>query len=86
VRLIANANHPLGTITSILKNQGIRGLYRGLGPTILGYLPTWAIYFSVYDETKKWLGEDEYNDSSIQGEIPLRLCHFSTHEARDSSP
>lgn len=35
----------------------MRGLYRGLGPTILGYLPTWAIYFAVYDGIKTRFGE-----------------------------
>ncbi|KAL1928865.1 hypothetical protein VTP01DRAFT_2651 [Rhizomucor pusillus] len=42
----------VGTITRIWKEEGIRGLYRGLGPTILGYIPTWAIYFTVYDHCK----------------------------------
>jgi hypothetical protein len=32
-------------------------MYRGLGPTILGYLPTWAIYFTVYDGIKTIFGE-----------------------------
>lgn len=41
----------------ILKDNGFRGLYRGLGPTILGYLPTWAIYFAVYDGIKTFFGE-----------------------------
>lgn len=30
----------------------MRGLYRGLGPTVLGYLPTWAIYFAAYNSLK----------------------------------
>ncbi|KAI9001961.1 mitochondrial carrier domain-containing protein [Gaertneriomyces semiglobifer] len=41
-----------GTISmlkSIWRTERIRGLYRGLGPTMCGYLPTWAIYFSVYE-------------------------------------
>jgi solute carrier family 25 folate transporter 32 len=38
-------------------HDGLRGLYRGLGPTILGYLPTWAIYFAVYDGIKTRFGE-----------------------------
>ncbi|PRQ70804.1 Mitochondrial carrier domain-containing protein [Rhodotorula toruloides] len=42
--------------------DGFRGLYRGLGPTIIGYLPTWAIYFTVYDQVKRQL-ED------IRGEL-----------------
>lgn len=44
------------TFKSVLKHDGIRGLYRGLGPTILGYLPTWAIYFAVYDGIKDRFG------------------------------
>lgn len=32
-------------------------MYRGLGPTLLGYLPTWAIYFAVYDGVKTHFGE-----------------------------
>ncbi|KAF9447295.1 mitochondrial NAD transporter [Macrolepiota fuliginosa MF-IS2] len=46
-----------GTVRSILVHDGFRGLYRGLGPTILGYLPTWAIYFSVYDFIKSAFGD-----------------------------
>ncbi|ORX60317.1 mitochondrial carrier [Hesseltinella vesiculosa] len=42
----------LGTLSRIWKEEGIRGLYRGLGPTIFGYLPTWAIYFTTYDYCK----------------------------------
>ncbi|KAJ8508225.1 hypothetical protein ONZ45_g9491 [Pleurotus djamor] len=45
------------TLRSILRYDGVRGLYRGLGPTILGYLPTWAIYFAVYDGIKSYFGE-----------------------------
>ncbi|KAF9355822.1 hypothetical protein BGX26_006070 [Mortierella sp. AD094] len=41
-----------GTLTKIWSEEGIRGLYRGLGPTIFGYLPTWAIYFTAYDYFK----------------------------------
>ncbi|KAH9989686.1 mitochondrial carrier [Russula compacta] len=46
-----------GTFRSIILYDGFRGLYRGLGPTILGYLPTWAIYFAVYDGIKTRFGE-----------------------------
>lgn len=52
---------PLSYLTDIVKttlrHDGIRGMYRGLGPTILGYLPTWAIYFAVYDGIKTRFGE-----------------------------
>jgi len=45
------------TLKSTYKHSGIRGLYRGLGPTMLGYLPTWGIYFAVYDGIKGYFGE-----------------------------
>jgi len=45
-----------------LNHDGFRGLYRGLGPTVLGYLPTWAIYFAVYDGIKNHFGEASLAD------------------------
>ncbi|CAO1628851.1 unnamed protein product [Parajaminaea phylloscopi] len=44
-----------GTLRTIYRDDGVRGFYRGLGPTIFGYLPTWAIYFTVYDGCKDLL-------------------------------
>ncbi|KZT60681.1 mitochondrial carrier [Calocera cornea HHB12733] len=46
----------VGTVKQVLGRNGLRGLYRGLGPTLLGYLPTWAIYFTVYDGFKRTFG------------------------------
>ena len=56
-------------ITASLKRiwteEGIRGLYRGLGPVMVGYIPTWyvfflwfhaydrAVYFPVYEHCKE---------------------------------
>lgn len=37
----------------IWKEEGIRGLYRGVIPITLGYFPTWMIYFSCYERFKK---------------------------------
>jgi solute carrier family 25 folate transporter 32 len=45
------------TIRKIFIEDGLRGFYRGLGPTMLGYLPTWAIYFAVYDGIKTYFGQ-----------------------------
>lgn len=44
---IALSLYHVGTVRQIWYTEGIRGLYRGLAPTIYGYLPTWAIYFTV---------------------------------------
>jgi len=47
----------IDTIKSVWRYSGFKGFYRGLGPTMLGYLPTWAIYFAVYDGIKTTFGE-----------------------------
>ncbi|KAF1805530.1 mitochondrial carrier domain-containing protein [Mucor lusitanicus] len=53
----------VGTIKRIRLEEGIRGLYRGLGPTVIGYLNTWGIYFTVYDYCKiRWANDDIEND------------------------
>ena len=41
-----------GTAAIIWKEDGIRGLYRGLGPMLLGYVPTWAVYLTVYNKAQ----------------------------------
>ncbi|KAG9541099.1 hypothetical protein KCU79_g18742, partial [Aureobasidium melanogenum] len=42
----------VGTAKTIVRQDGLKGMYRGLGPMVLGYLPTWAVYMSVYDIAK----------------------------------
>ncbi|KAF2418246.1 mitochondrial folate transporter/carrier [Tothia fuscella] len=44
----------LGTAKTIWQQDGVRGMYRGLGPMLLGYLPTWAVYMSVYDSSRDY--------------------------------
>ncbi|SCV68152.1 BQ2448_273 [Microbotryum intermedium] len=55
----------VGTFVHIASTAGFRGFYRGLGPTIIGYLPTWAIYFTVYDKIKSVMGRSRGNDDPI---------------------
>ncbi|KAK4147951.1 mitochondrial carrier domain-containing protein [Dichotomopilus funicola] len=52
-----------GTASVIWNQEGLRGMYRGLGPIIMGYLPTWAVWFTVYNKSKRFLGE--YHDNSF---------------------
>ncbi|KAI9827045.1 MAG: hypothetical protein M1819_007037 [Sarea resinae] len=44
----------IGTARVIWREDGIRGMYRGLGPMLLGYLPTWAVYLTVYDSAREY--------------------------------
>ncbi|KAG8951156.1 hypothetical protein FRC03_012626 [Tulasnella sp. 419] len=60
-----------GTVKNILLNDGVKGLYRGLGPTMLGYLPTWAIYFTVYDGIKRKFGGDAQGPSANSWSLHL---------------
>lgn len=39
---------------TISREEGIKGLYRGLVPVTIGYLPTWTIYFTVYERAKRF--------------------------------
>ena len=44
----------IGTASVIWKQDGVRGMYRGLGPMLLGYLPTWAVYMTVYGAARDY--------------------------------
>lgn len=55
----------LGTARVIWREEGLRGMYRGLGPIILGYLPTWAVWFAVYGKSKKILSNTSENQFFI---------------------
>ena len=43
-----------GTAATIWREEGLRGMYRGLGPMLLGYVPTWAVYLTVYNKSQSF--------------------------------
>lgn len=42
----------LSAFRTIVKEEGVRGLYRGVVAVTIGYLPTWTIYFTIYERAK----------------------------------
>lgn len=49
---------------SVYKEGGVRGLYRGVGPTLIGILPYAGLKFYIYEELKSHVPE-EYEKSII---------------------
>ena len=66
------ANKAQEIITAIWNKEGIKGLYRGVNPTIAGYLPTWMIYFTIYDASKKYYTR-ELNNKLVLSHILAAL-------------
>ncbi|KAI9729925.1 MAG: hypothetical protein M1818_008365 [Claussenomyces sp. TS43310] len=55
----------LGTGRVIWREEGLKGMYRGLGPIILGYLPTWAVWFTVYGNAKEFFSKSQDNPNIV---------------------
>ncbi|XP_073301157.1 nicotinamide adenine dinucleotide transporter 1, chloroplastic [Primulina huaijiensis] len=51
----------VGSLEQIFQKEGFRGMYRGLSPTVLALLPNWAVYFTIYEQLKSFLGADDVN-------------------------
>uniref|UniRef100_A0A6G1SL28 Solute carrier family 25 member 36 n=1 Tax=Aceria tosichella TaxID=561515 RepID=A0A6G1SL28_9ACAR len=54
-----NVDNPnmIKCFTSIVKSEGWRALFKGLGPNLVGIAPSRAIYFSTYSSVKNLLNQ-----------------------------
>ncbi|KAE9618808.1 putative mitochondrial carrier protein [Lupinus albus] len=60
----------VGTLEQIFEREGLRGMYRGLAPTVLALLPNWAVYFTIYEHFKSLLSStDESHHLSIGANV-----------------
>src|SRR5436853_6111391 len=48
-------NSITANIITIIKNEGLRGLYRGLTPAIIKAAPTSAVTFFAYNKSREFL-------------------------------
>ena len=69
------AGRTTDTFGSVWRHTGLKGFYRGPGPTMPGYLPTWAIYFAVYDGIKSTFGKAPLG---VQDPPPPAVSKFGT--------
>ncbi|XP_039005650.1 nicotinamide adenine dinucleotide transporter 1, chloroplastic-like [Hibiscus syriacus] len=49
------------SLEQIVQKEGLRGMYRGLAPTVLALIPNWAVYFPMYEQLKYFLCSDDEN-------------------------
>ncbi|MED6135381.1 Nicotinamide adenine dinucleotide transporter 1, chloroplastic [Stylosanthes scabra] len=55
----------VGSLEQIFHKEGLRGMYRGLSPTVLALLPNWAVYFTMYEQFKSLLQPKDCHNLSV---------------------
>lgn len=77
----------LGTARTIIQQDGLKGMYRGLGPMMIGYIPTWAVYMGVYDTSKgvfsDYFSKFNLSSSCLYSFLPISSLHLANDFLRN---
>lgn len=60
-----NSMNIVGHLRSMLRNEGIAGLWRGVGVHVAGVAPARSLYFGVYDHARNVLAANGINSSLV---------------------
>ncbi|KAJ5771468.1 uncharacterized protein N7511_003519 [Penicillium nucicola] len=83
--LLPRANHGLLSIgRQVWREKGLRGMYQGLGPSVLAYFPRWAIFFTTYHRSHEtfdeWFGVgSQWMTSFMSSLVAGTFCIVATN-------
>jgi solute carrier family 25 protein 33/36 len=60
-----HAKEVVNILFEIKRTEGLRALWKGLGPTLVGVVPARSIYFSVYTQGKHFYSKLNNNNESM---------------------
>ncbi|KAL3526616.1 hypothetical protein ACH5RR_011272 [Cinchona calisaya] len=66
----ANYNGGLDVVRQVLKADGIRGLYRGFGLSIVTYSPSTAVWWASYGSSQRLIWRFIGQGSNLEGQVP----------------
>ncbi|XP_033209465.1 mitochondrial folate transporter/carrier isoform X2 [Belonocnema kinseyi] len=61
IKSVPRYNGLFSGMNEIVKSEGIRGLYRGMSPNMLGSGASWGLYFLFYKSIRNWLQDGDPN-------------------------
>ncbi|RKO91595.1 mitochondrial carrier domain-containing protein [Blyttiomyces helicus] len=68
----------VGLLGAIRREEGVRALWKGLGPNLIGVVPARAIYFSVYSQGLLGRGEQLQNEA-VTRNVAIQQYRNSFH-------
>ena len=66
------------TVRAILKQEGARGLFRGIIPTVAGVAPARSVYFGAYSHVKGLLSPSDGEPGALVHLLSAGAAGFTT--------